>query len=540
MEYLIRNGWIIDGTGKPGFTGDVRISGDRITAVGPALPQDGAEVIDASGKIVIPGLIDPHVHEEWICLIDGTYELFLRQGVTTVVNGNCGHSVVPGPTKRNIEYYYGNGLMSERQRAVYEERFPEWEDFDGYARAVEARGTNLNLCTLMGHGTLRWSVMGGAFEREPDATEQAEIQRLLDKALAQGAFGLSFGLDYVPGRYADTDELAAFARVVTGYGGVVAAHLRHVLGVKEATEEFMEVGRRSGAKLQVSHLKASCPEAFDAALAYANAGGRVLIDTIPATTAHCQSRDRALLFMMSTCDELFDQGLDGIKQAIRTPEGRALLRKDPYFVDRDQSLNTLWMTGDPAMDGKSVQELADAAGIDSKEYLLDLLAGDRDFVLWCGGAGRRDFAMESHVESIRQNPYVCAGSDEILGDPELPYDWYELLRRGAMPNFIQGYLRMGMPLEEIIRRNTSMVADHFDIVNRGRLAPGSFADVAVIDLEAYAFPSEDDITPLKPLAMASGVACVLVNGIPVLQNGEAFKAFPGRVLRHERQKGALA
>ena len=533
MEYMIRNGWIIDGTGKPGFTGDVRISGDRITAVGPSLPDDGATVIDAAGKIVIPGLIDPHVHEEWICLIDGTYEMFLRQGVTTVVNGNCGHSVVPGPTEKNIEYYYGNGLMSERQRAEYKKRFPAWEDFDGYVKAVEAKGTNLNLCTLMGHGTLRWSVMGGAFERKPDDQEQAEIEQLLETALKQGAFGLSFGLDYVPGRYAETGELADFAKVVAKHNGVVAAHLRHALGVNEATQEFMEVGRLSGAKLQVSHLKASCPEAFDTAWDYAKAGGRVLIDTIPATTAHCQSRDRALLFMMSTCDELFDQGLDGIKRAIRTPEGRALLRKDPYFVDRDQSLNTLWMTGDSAMDGKSVQELADAAGQDAKEYLLDLLAGERDFVLWCGGAGRRDFSMKSHVESIRQNPYVCAGSDEILGDPELPYDWYELLRRGAMPNFIQGYLKMGMPLEEIIRRNTSMVADHFDIASRGRLEAGSFADVAVIDLETYAFPSETEITPLKPLAMASGVDCVLVNGVLAMQNGEALQSFPGRVLRHE-------
>ncbi len=203
-------------------------------------------------------------------------------------------------------------------------------------------------------------------------------------------------------------------------------------------------------------------------------------------------------------------------------------------MNRDQSLNTLWMTGDPAIDGRSVVELAEIAGKDAKEYLLDLLAGERDFVLWCGGTGRKDFAMESHVESIRNNPYVCAGSDEILGDPELPCDWYELLRRGAMPNFIQGYRRMGMPLEEIIRRNTSMVADHFDITDRGRLAPGRFADVAVIDLESYAFPSEDEITPLKPLAMASGVDCVLVNGVPVLQNGEALQAFSGRVLRHKK------
>ncbi len=533
MDTVIRGGLIIDGTGAPGFVGDVRISGDRILAVGKDLNTDGAQVVDATGKIVIPGLIDPHVHEEWICLIDGTYELFMRQGVTTTVNGNCGHSIAPGPTDNVIEYYYGNGLMSERQREVYKKTFPEWSDFDGYAKAVESKGTNLNLCTLMGHGTLRWTVMGGAFHRPPSKEEEEKICALLDENLSQGAFGLSFGLDYVPGRYAETEELATFAKVVAKHNGVAAAHLRHVLGVKEATEEFIEVGKRSGAKLQVSHLRASCPEAYDAALAYAKEGGKVLIDTIPATTAHCQSKDRALLFMMSTCDELFDQGLEGVKKAIRTPEGRALLRKDPYFVNRDQSKNTLWMTGDPTMDGRSVAELAEKLGKDPKEYLLDLLAGDMDFVLWCGGAGRKDFSMDSHVQSIVDNPYVCAGADEILGDPELPYDWYELLRRGAMPNFIQGNLKKGMPLHEVIRRNTSMVADHFNIKDRGRLKPGMFADVAVIDLENYRFPSEAEVTPLKPLAMASGVAFLLVNGVPTLENGEVVKSFPGRVLRHE-------
>ncbi len=533
MDILIRGGLIIDGTGAPGFIGDVLVSGDRIQAVGKDLPSDGARVVDASGKIVIPGLIDPHVHEEWICLVDGAYELFMNQGVTTVVNGNCGHSIAPGPTDNVIEYYYGNGLMSEQQREAYKKTFPEWSDFDGYAKAVTAKGTNLNMCTLIGHGSLRWTVMGGAFDRPPTKEEEVKIAEILDKNLTQGAFGLSFGLDYVPGRYAKTEELAAFAKVVAKHNGVAAAHLRHVLGVKEATEEFLEVGRRSKAKLQVSHLRANCPAAYDAALAYAKEGGKVLIDTIPATTAHCQSKDRALLFMMSTCDELFDQGLEGVKKAIRTPEGRALLRKDPYFVDRDQDKNTIWMTGDSHMDGKSVAELAAEIGQDPKEYLLDLLAGDKDFILWCGGAGRRDFSMDSHGESIVNNPYVCAGSDEILGDPELPYDWYELLRRGAMPNFIQGNLKKGMPLPEVIRRNTSMVANHFDIKDRGRLAAGNYADIAVIDLDHYRFPSEEEITPLKPLAMATGVSYLLVNGIPTVENAQVLRTYPGRVLRHE-------
>ncbi|MDD3571385.1 MAG: amidohydrolase family protein [Eubacteriales bacterium] len=531
MQIIIKNGLIVDGTGKPPFTGDIRIQGDRIREIGSNLSSPGARVIDATGKLVIPGLIDPHLHEEWICFIDGTYELLLRQGVTTTVNGNCGHSIAPGPTADIIEYYYGNGLMSQRQRQAYLDSFPQWDDFEGYAKAVEQKGTNINLCTLMGHGTLRWTAMGGAHDRAPNPQEEMEMARVLEHNLAQGAFGISYGLDYVPGRYAKTEELVYFAKLVARAGGVAAAHLRHCLGVKEATEEFLEVGRQSGVKLQVSHLKASCPEAFDAVLDYAGGAGAVLVDTIPASTAHCQSKDRALLFMASTNDELFDKGLAGIKEAVKSPEGRALLRSDPYFIDRDQSRNTLWKTGDPAMDGKSVEELAQALGQDPKEYLLDLFASDRDFILWCGGAGRRDFSMEIHGESILANPYVCAGGDEILGDPEDPFDWYELLRRGAMPIFIKGNLKKGMPLEEVIRRNTSMVADHFSIAERGRLAPGNFADIAVIDLERYAFVPEEEVTPLKPNEMARGVELVLVNGKPALEDGSVRFIKSGRVLR---------
>jgi N-acyl-D-aspartate/D-glutamate deacylase len=284
MDILIKNGLIVDGTGAAPFMGDVLVSGDRIREVGRDLQAPGALVVDAAGKTVIPGLIDPHLHEEWICFVDGRYEMFLRQGVTTTVNGNCGHSILPGPRKSVVDYYYGNGLMSERQREAYLKTFPTWEDFDGYAQAVENKGVNINLCVLMGHGSLRQAAMKGAHERPPTKEEAAEMTRVLGKALSQGAFGISYGLDYVPGRYATTEELAQFAEPVQKAGGVAACHLRHRLGVLEATEEFLEVGRRTGVRLQVSHLKPSCPEAFAAVKQYADAGGKAR-----ARTARCCS-----------------------------------------------------------------------------------------------------------------------------------------------------------------------------------------------------------------------------------------------------------
>ena len=139
-DVVIRNGLVVDGTGSKPFKGDVAVTGERISKIAPKIEEKGVKEYDAQGKIVIPGFIDPHVHEEWVCLIDGSYELFLRQGVTTVANGNCGHSIVPGPKANILDYYWGNGLMSSKQRDDYMNRFPEWEDFDSYAKAVEEKG----------------------------------------------------------------------------------------------------------------------------------------------------------------------------------------------------------------------------------------------------------------------------------------------------------------------------------------------------------------------------------------------------------------
>ena len=176
---------------------------------------------------MIPGFIDPHVHEEWVCMIDGTYELFLRQGVTTVGNGNCGHSIAPGPVDNVIDYYWGNGLMSTKQRDEYKKRFPQWSDYAGYKKAVEDKGTNINFATVLGHGTIRWSVMEGACDRPPTPEEAEKIEGIIRRSMEQGAWGISFGLDYVPSRYADMDELVTVAKLVAEYDGTAAAHLRH-------------------------------------------------------------------------------------------------------------------------------------------------------------------------------------------------------------------------------------------------------------------------------------------------------------------------
>ncbi|MDR3051181.1 MAG: amidohydrolase family protein [Oscillospiraceae bacterium] len=533
LDWIIKNGWCYDGLGNPPMVADIAVQGDRIVRVGPGIDAPARAVYDAQGKAVIPGLIDPHVHEEWVCLVDGRYELFLRQGVTTVINGNCGHSILPGPLENIIAYYFGNGLMSERQRDVYAGRFPRWDDFEGYARAVAAKGTNLNLVTLLGHGTIRWTVMQGAHPRKPDAGEAARIEAIIRQGMDQGMFGLSFGLDYVPSRYADIDELCAMTALIKDYGGVCVAHLRHYAGIEQATAEYVQVGRRTGAKLQFSHLPSAVPAAFDLVRdAVEREGLPLRVDTIPESCGHCVSKSRLIQFIMAVSDTLFAQGMDGVRRALHDPQGREVIRKEAYILGKNPRAVYIVRSQDAALENRSVADIAADRGADPFECLLDLIGDDRDYTFWLNapGANLPDMFVP-HCESIVHNPYVSVGSDEILGDIEQPFDWYEVRRRGAFPLFARQYLDKGVPYEEIVRRNTSMVADHFGIAGRGRLCAGGYADVAVIDLQRYGFPPLRQQDYRTPQRMAEGCELVLVNGAPALRDGRVETVYAGRVLR---------
>lgn len=529
-DVLIKGGTIIDGTGKPGYIGDVLVSGDMIAEVGPNIQAEAKQVIDAKGKLVMPGLIDPHTHEEWVLFLNGDYELFLRQGVTTVVSGNCGHSVFPGPIENVMDYWYGNGLANALQRDEYKKRFPSWLDFAEYAKMAEETGTNINHATLIGHGCIRWTVMGGAYNRPPSKEEAAKIEGIIRHNLEQGAFGISFGLAYVPSRYADMNELCTIGNIVNDYDAMAAAHLRQYIGILPCVEEFLEVGKRTGVKLQLSHLTPRVPEAFDAIEKQARETGRVLVDTIPRSTGHCVSKSRLIQFIMSGSDVFFSQGYDAVKAALHTPEGRKQILADTGMIKGDKNDFYVTFSDQKELEGRTIADIAKERNQDPDECFLDLIGDDTETSFWLGGPRRADFIGE-HPASIVKNPFVCVGSDELKGDPERPFDWYELQRRGAFPIFMNMYRGYGVPVEEIVRRNTTMVARHFGIQKRGELKKGYFADIAVMDLDRYRFSNPDPIDYGKPLAMAEGVEHVLVNGKFALQNEQVVKARSGRVLK---------
>ena len=536
-DIVIRNGLVVDGTGKPAFKADVAVKGDKVVTIAPDIPEKGAQEFDASGKYVIPGLIDPHVHEEWYCFDDGNYESYISQGVTTLVNGNCSQSIVPGHKKDILDYYLGNGLVGLNQYKRYMETWPDWHDFEGYCKAVETVGTNCNFVTLLGHGSIRQYVMHGAYNRKPDELEQAQIENIIRHNMDQGAWGISFGLDYVPSRYASIDELCDVVNQIKRYDAVAAAHLRHQIGIPESTAEFCEVGRRTGAKIQISHLASAQPKAYEIARkAIEEDGVRARIDVIPDSVGHCTGKERMLLFTMALSDELFSQGIEGVKRALNCPEGREMIKNDNYTMEGPKDKIYIVNSDDPHLENRSVRDIAQERGIDEDECMLDLMADDKNYVFWLNApAAKVPSKFVDHCEEIVNNPYVAVGSDTIMGDYEDPFDWYEIRRRGGFAIFAQMYLKKGVPYEEIVRRNTSMMADHFGIYKRGRLVEGNYADIAVIDLENYRYPEVDQMHYKTPRMNATGCDLVLCNGQVELINGKVLDTHAGRVLKKNAQ-----
>lgn len=535
IDIIIKNGWIVDGTGNPGFYGDIAVKEDKIVEIASRIEDEAETIIDAKGCMVSPGFIDPHVHEETVILNDSDFEVFLKQGVTTTINGNCGHSITPLSSHNIYEYFYKNGLISEEALEKYKEEQPVWNNFKEYCKVVENKGMNINLGFLLGHGTIRWTVMGGSKDRPPTKEEAKEILRYIEEGMHQGALGLSTGLSYIPSRYADTEEIIKCAQVVAQYDGVYATHARYYKGMLESTKEAIEIGEKADVRVQVSHLTSTSPESYDAILEARHRGLEIAVDVIPRSTGHCTRKDRLLQFIMALSSELFDKGVKGVRQALKTPEGREIVKKDAYIFGEDMTKIILINTNNPQIENKSIQQIADEIGAeDPLELLLDFLGDDKDYTFWLGGPSREDFPLGPHPENIKNNPLVMVGSDTIFGEPWDPGAWYELQRRGAFPIFMEMYRKGGVRVEEIVRRNTSLAAQQFRLFDRGLLRKGMKADIAVINLDEYSYPLPTEVDYSNPLISAEGVKYVLVNGQLTLEDGKILNTYAGEVIKNNR------
>ena len=519
-DLLIKNGFIIDGTGNPGFYGDLAVDEGKIIAIATKIECEAERVIDAFGLTVSPGFIDPHVHEELTVLTSGKFEEFLRQGVTTTVNGNCGHSITPYSSDNIYEYMAKKGLISFETKERNKRDVPVWSSFSSYIDVIKNKGTNLNMGFLLGHGTLRWSVMGDTKNRKPTAEEEKKIGLLIEEGMEQGALGISTGLTYGPSKYADTEEIITLAKVTQSYDGIYASHIRNYIGILEAVKEAIRIGEASGIRVQVSHLTPSCPEAFDEILVARERGVEIAVDTIPKSSGHYRRTDKLFQFITS-------------QEHVMTSLERRKLLKKIRFKDQLLVINT----DDPHMENRTLKEIAFERMIGVDELILTLLENDNPNLTFCqGGLIRRDFPGTPYSENIAENPLVMVGSDRVCGEIDDPCAWYELFRNGAFPIFFDLCRQKGVRLEEIIRRITSLPAQQFRLSDRGLLAKGRAADITIFELDHFFYPSNEEIDYKNPLTMARGVKFTIVNGQVALDDGTVKEIYAGQLLSRNGQK----
>ena len=496
-DLAVINGRIIDGTGNPWFYGSIAIKGDRIVEIGAVDPKRAARVIDASGLIVAPGFIDVHTHVESSLGDNPAADNFLRMGVTSLVTGNCGSSMT---------------------------------DVGAYLKQSEARGMAVNLATLVGHGSVRREVMQEA-ARPPSADELRRLRELIDRAMRDGAVGMSTGLIYVPGTYAKTDEIVDLARVVAQHGGLYATHMRDEgNAVTDSIQEALAIGAQANLPVDISHFKVSSKKRWGASrdtcqmVAEARARGQQVTVDQYAYTASATSLDTLLPAWA------LEGGRDRVVERLQDAATRARIKREMIdnlhrngFKDFSYAVVSSYRP-DRSYEGKNLSDITRMVGrraglADEAEQILTMYLA--------GSAGMIFHKMsEPDVERILAQPFTMIASDS--GVQKLGNGVPHPRGYGNNARILGRYVREKklLSLEDAVRKMTSLPAATFRLWDRGLLRRGMAADLVIFDERTVGDPATFE----KPHQYAEGFRHVLVNGRPVIDNGETTGANPGRAL----------
>ena len=526
-DLLIANGTVVDGTGAPAYQADVAIQGDRICAIRSCLGSTPAgRVIDAGDLLVCPGFVDIHSHSDLLALVNRRAESRVFDGVTTEICGNCGSSYFPATGE--IRKAREEGL------AKYDLQL-SWERASGYFRRLEDVGAPINRGFLVGHGTIRAAVMGFA-NRRPDAAEAAVMRRHVHESISDGAFGLSSGLIYSPGCFAEIDEIAALCEVVADARSLYATHMRsegeHLL---ESVAESLEIARRSGVALQINHLKASGRKNWHKIEELEKILSAAIDD---GTDLGC---DRYPYCASSTgLDALFpnwisEGGLEKQMERLRTPEIRQQViaeTEEKYAADdiwHNVRISSVESDANRQAEGATLSELGHLRKQPPWEACLDLLVEEN-----CRVGAVMFLMSEQNLRRILAWPFVVAASDGSSrsrsgpGSEGKPHPRaYGTFSRTFALCFRQEKL---LSLEETVAKLSGRPAARMRLKQRGILREGCFADVVILDPQEF----QDRATYDDPHQPSAGVRHLLVNGSLVIEDGRQTDALPGRVLRNPR------
>ncbi len=517
-DLVITGGDVIDGSGAPRRRADVAIRDGRIAAIGDIGHPAGVKVIDARGRAISPGFIDIHSHSDESVLINSALESALHQGVTCVVAGNCGGASAP------VMGLAAEELDRDLKRYDLERT---WTSFGEYASAVEGSGSAINFCSFVGHGTLRMCVMG-ADDRAPTGGELAAMKALLASSLADGAIGLSTGLIYPPSAYGTTDEISALATVVRERDGLYASHIRNEGDeLFAAVEENLEIGRRSGVRVQLSHHKASqrrnwgkVKESTAMIERAQQAGVDVIADQYPYTASSTG--------LAVTIPKWAHAGGSAAMCArLADPAVRQRIRGEYTETERNWAHIVIARAmHHPEWSGKTVAELAAAATRDPLEWTCDALI-EHD-----GAVDIIHHSMdEADVRFVMAKPWICVGSDSRANAPYGPLSFGKPHPRsyGTFPRILGHYARDEgvLTLEDAVRKMTSLPASRLKLRDRGTVREGAWADLVVFDPAKIV----DTATYDDPHRYPAGIDHVIVNGEVVTHGDETLGARPGRFLR---------
>jgi N-acyl-D-amino-acid deacylase len=529
FDILIRNGRIVDGSGNPWYAGDVGIRGNRIVAIGSLADAHAKRVIDAKGMAVAPGFIDMLGQSETSLLIDSRSLSKLSQGITTEITGEGG-SIAPqddltlGPMQPFLDHY---------------KLTVDWTDLDGYFRRLEKSGTPINLGTYVGAAQIREAVLGDA-DRAPTADELEKMKQLVREAMQQGAMGVSTALIYPPGHFAKTPELIALASVAGTYGGIYASHMRSE-GATEmaALDEAIRIGREAKLPVEIFHLKVAgkdrwgqMPKVVAKIEAARQSGVDIAADMYPylAGATALSSALPPWVAVGGPAKEI---------ERLHDAKMRARIRLDMAASHTDWEnlylaaggaggvmISSVFTPELKKYEGKTVAEMAASEHKPPIDALMDFVIKDN---LQTGAL--YFIASEPDLQTGLKQSWTSIGLDaneESLDGPlfnphDHPRTW------GSMPRFLGHYSRdlKMMPMEQAVRKITSLPAEREHLTERGMLKQGYFADITIFDPEKII----DHATYTKPGQLSDGVAFVLVNGQVAFEQGKITGTKAGVALR---------
>lgn len=534
IDLLITGGKIVDGTGNPWFHGDVAIAGDKVLDIAPAGRIDresASKVVDASSMVVCPGFIDIQSHSIIPLMTDGRCLSKITQGVTTEI---MGEAWTPAPVGGRNESAFKGSLFAERL-PEWAERAQGWTRFRDWLDAMIEHGVSPNIGSFLGGGTLRkygkGMDMGAA-----DAGELATMRRVMAEAMEDGAFGVSFALIYPPDAYMEIDEIVAVCEVVAEHNGVYITHVRSEANqLIEGIAEALEIGRRSGAAVEIYHLKAAgkdnwhkMPRVIEMITEARAAGLDVTVDMYPYVASGTG---------LSSCLPPWSDEGGKLFDNLSDPDTRARIRAEVLNPSGDWEAMAHEAGPEGVMPvgfekpenqqyvGKRLTEIAAMRDEEWVDTLLGLLLSERQriFTMYFG-------MSEENTALQLQQPWIKVSTDAGGVDPEWAAERGPTHPRayGTYPRVLGKYVREEgvLTLEEAVRKMTSSVADRLGLRDRGILRAGHFADVVIFDPETIS----DRATFENPHQLSVGIRDVWVNGTQVLSEGAHTGSTPGQIL----------